>query len=401
MGPMRGLLLALLASSSLASAAADDPLLQAIRRRMSDVLLRMPHYTCVETIERWRQGDPCAECRSWERLRLEVAVIGGKERFAWPGAAEFEDRDIEHIVPPGAIGTGDFSGFAAAVFLSDAPAFEGPHEDRLEGRAVWRYAFRVPLAASRYILRDGLHSQRVAYRGAFWVERQSLELLRLDVEAEGLPAPPLEIAAARTAIHYHRVTIGSSPVLLPLYSDLAITDIAGRTSRNRTSFSRCRQYAGTSTIRFDEAELQSAAERPKRERRRLPAGLSLELRLAAPLDPESAAAGDPVEAVLARDARAQGTLWAPRGARVFGRLLSVRSLAGPRTGVALLTLEFTRLETEALEAEFRAELEMLGGIVPGARRTGDVSAGPRNTILFAGKLLRLPRGFPMLWRTLP
>lgn len=403
MGPMSGLLLALLALGSLAGAGSDDPLLEAIRRKMSLVLRRMPDYTCVETIERWRQGQPCAECRSWERLRLEVAVIGGKERFAWPGAAEFEDRDIEQIVPAGAIGTGDFSGFAAAVFLTEAATFEGPFEDRLEGRAAWRYAFRVPLAGSRYTLRDGVHSQRVAYRGAFWVERQSLDLLRLDVEAEGLPAPPLQIAAARTAIRYQRVPIGSSPVLLPLSSDLAITDTSGRTSRNRTSFGGCRQYAGTSTVRFDEAQPQPAGERPARERRRLPAGLSLELRLAAPLDPERAAAGDAVEALLARDARSQGTVWAPRGARVLGKVLAVRHVAGPRNGVGLLSLEFTRVETPALEAEFRARLEMLGGVVPGARRPGDVASasGQENTIVFNGRLLRLPRGFPMQWRTLP
>ncbi|MCS7315958.1 MAG: hypothetical protein NZ554_10810, partial [Bryobacteraceae bacterium] len=255
---MSGLLLALLASSSLAGARDDDPLLEAIRRKMSLALRRMPDYTCVETIERWRQGQPCAQCRSWERLRLEVAVIGGKERFAWPGAAEFEDRDIEQIVPPGAIATGDFSGFASAVFLGEAASFEGPFEELLDGQAAWRYAFRVPLDHSRYMLRDGQHGRRVAYRGAFWVERESLDLMRLDVEAEGLPAPPLRIASARTAIRYRRVLLGSSAVLLPLASELAITNLAGQTSRNRTSFGNCRQYTGSSAVRFDEPDPQPA-----------------------------------------------------------------------------------------------------------------------------------------------
>lgn len=407
MGPMPGLLLAAMLCSSAAGAGPDagreDPLLETVRRNMSLLLRRMPDYTCVETIERWREGQPCADCRSWERLRLEVAVIGGKERFAWPGAAEFEDRDLEQIVPAGTIGTGDFSGFAAAVFLSDGPTFEGPFEERLEGRAAWRYAFRVPLTASRYILRDGVHSRRVAYRGAFWVERESLDLLRLDIEADGLPAPPLQIAAARTNIRYRRVPMGPSLVLLPLSSELAITDINGRTSRNRTTFGDCRQYAGSSTVRFEEPAPQPSGDRPAREHRRLPPGLRLELHLAAPLDPDRAAAGDPVEAVLARDVRSHGTLWAPRGARVFGRLLSVRHVTGLRSGMGLLALEFTRLETPVLQAEFRAQLEALGGIVPGARRHNDVAAaaGQENVIVFYGRLLRLPRGFPMQWRTLP
>ncbi|MCS7315971.1 MAG: hypothetical protein NZ554_10875, partial [Bryobacteraceae bacterium] len=137
------------------------------------------------------------------------------------------------------------------------------------------------------------------------------------------------------------------------------------------------------------------------ERRRLPPGLLLELRLASALDPETAAAGDAVEAILARDVRGQGRLWAPRGARVLGKLLSVRQITGPRGGVGLLALEFTRLETRGLEADFHGRLEMLGGVVPGARRPSDVAPGPDNMIVFNGRLLRLPRGFPMQWRTIP
>ncbi len=397
MGPMR-LLPALLVLGGVAGAGRHDPLLEAIRRKMSALLRRMPDYTCVETIERWKRGQPCADCRSWERLRLEVAVIGGKERFAWPGAAQFEDREIEQIVPPGAIGTGDFSGFAAAVFLSEAAEFEGPFEDRVDGAAAWRYSYRVPPAASRYTLRDGLNSLRVAYRGAFWVDRQSLDLMRLDVEADGLPAPPLQIASARTTIRYQRLPMGASPVLLPVSSELVLTDTSGRTSRNRTSFGHCRQYTGSSAVRFDEPASLTAGSPDPRERRRLPPGLSLELRLAGPVDPESAAAGDAVEAVLARDLRSEGTLWALRGARVIGRLLSVRHITGPRSGVGLLALEFTRLETSTFEAEFRSRLEMLGGVVPGARKPADVAvAGQENTLVFYGRLLRLPRGLPMRW----
>jgi hypothetical protein len=386
-----------------AQAGEQDGLLERIRARMRETLERMPDYTCVETIERWRQGYPCPQCRWWERLRLEVAVIGGKERFAWPGAAEFENRDIAQIVPPGPIGTGDFWGFATAIFARNAATFQGPFEDRLDGRAAWRYDYRVPRELSGYEVRDGRNSARVAYRGSFWVDRDSLELLRLDVEAEGLPAPPLEVTAVHTAIRYGRTSIGGRLVLLPAASELTLGTGEGRTSQNRISFSGCRQYAAQSQVRFEQEQPLSSPPQERKVRRRLPPGLNLELSLTKPLEPASAAAGDLLEAVLVRDVRARGELLAPKGARVTGRLLAVQQHLAPRA-YGMVSLEFDRLEGPSLEAEFRARLELLGGIVAGARRQTDVvatSTEQESAILFNGRLLRLPRGFRMLWRTLP
>jgi len=381
----------------------QEGLLERIRARMRETLERMPDYTCVETIERWRQGYPCPQCRWWERLRLEVAVIGGKERFAWPGAAEFESRDIAQIVPPGPIGTGDFWGFATAIFARNAASYQGPFEDRLDGRATWRYDYRVPRELSGYEVRDGRNSARVAYHGSFWVDRDSLELLRLDVEAEGLPAPPLEITAVRTAIRYERASIGGRVVLLPAASELTMGTGEGRSSQNRISFTGCRQYAAQSQVRFEEEQPAPAPEQERKVRRRLPPGLNLELSLATPLEPASAAAGDLLEAVLVRDVRVHGELLAARGARVTGRLRAVRQHLAPRA-FGMVALEFNRLEAPGVEAEFRARLELLGGIVAGARRAGDVmpvGSDEESAIYFNGPLLRLSRGFRMLWRTLP
>mgnify|MGYP003922785111 CR=1 FL=1 len=382
---------------------AQDGLLERIRAQMRELLERMPDYTCVETIERWRVGYPCRQCRWWERLRLEVAVIGGKERFAWPGAAEFESRDIAQIVPPGAIGTGDFWGFATAIFARNAASYEGPFADRLEDRAAWRYDYRVPRELSGYEVRDGRNSARVAYHGSFWVDRESLELLRLDVEAEGLPAPPLEITGVRTAIRYGRSMIGGQRVLLPAASELTLETMGGRQSQNRISFTGCRQYAAHSEVRFEQDQPAPAPEQERKVRRRLPPGLSLELSLTKPVEPGGAAAGDVLEAVLVRDVRAHGELLAPKGARVTGRLRAVRQHLAPRA-FGMVALEFNRLESPQWEAEFRARLELLGGVVAGARRAGDVmpvGSDEESAIYFNGPLLRLSRGLRMLWRTLP
>lgn len=401
--PLRTVLILAAAWSMPACAAPEDVLLARIRVVMAEALRRMPDYTCLETIERWCQGDPCPQCRYWERLRLEVAVIGGRERFAWPDAGRFEDKEIDQILPPGASGTGDFSGFATAIFRTDAAQFEGPFPDSDQGRPAWRYLYRVPQPRSRYTVRDGRHAAVVGYHGAFWVDRDSLELLRLTIEADGLPQPPLEVTAARTTISYQKVRIGDGEFLLPQVSELTLSSLSVPLSRNRTTFSQCRQYVGRATVRFDDQPPETTPSRESPVAVELPPGLNIELSLETPFDPAHSAAGDPIVAVVAREVRRGGRVVAPKGARVEGRLRTVRQHVAPRT-IGVLGLAFERLRTPGFEAPFRARLELLGGLLAGVRRPTDVVVSEtrkESVILFNGPLVRLPRGWRTQWRTLP
>ena len=60
-----------------------------IREKMAEVLLRQPNYTCTETIERTRQMVG-SRTRIEDTLRMEVALVGGKEMFAWPGSSNLK-----------------------------------------------------------------------------------------------------------------------------------------------------------------------------------------------------------------------------------------------------------------------------------------------------------------------
>jgi hypothetical protein len=64
-------------------------LLARVMGTMRHALARMPDYTCTESITRSTgEGTPLS-VRTLERIRLQVAVIGGKEVFSWPGEAPF------------------------------------------------------------------------------------------------------------------------------------------------------------------------------------------------------------------------------------------------------------------------------------------------------------------------
>src|SRR6185369_10656113 len=98
--------------------AVNDALFAQVRARMIGNLSRLPNYTCLQTIERKVRQASSRRYELVDVVRLEVALVNGKELFSWPGAGKFEDKEISEIVSGGAIGNGTFALHAKSVFQS-------------------------------------------------------------------------------------------------------------------------------------------------------------------------------------------------------------------------------------------------------------------------------------------
>src|SRR5580698_8518411 len=103
--------------------AASRDLLDRVRRHMLDTLAQQPNYTCLETVQRSNRAGKEKEFRLLDTVRLEVALVNGKEMFAWPGSKQFEDADMRAFVPTGMFGNGDFGLYAKAVFGGQSTEF--------------------------------------------------------------------------------------------------------------------------------------------------------------------------------------------------------------------------------------------------------------------------------------
>jgi hypothetical protein len=140
--PMRIIALLALAAAPLLGAG-EDPTDVLIRLR--DQVLghseRIPNYTCVETIHRDRYQSAInapktcddlisrrkqpnfshmVQLTTSDRLRLDVALAADGEMYSWAGAAKFEERDIDELIPDGAIcghAAGRLPGPAAPLHL--------------------------------------------------------------------------------------------------------------------------------------------------------------------------------------------------------------------------------------------------------------------------------------------
>ncbi|HYI92369.1 MAG TPA: hypothetical protein VEX68_02395 [Bryobacteraceae bacterium] len=388
---------------------AEDPprdvfVLARVRAHMSHLLQRLPNYTCLQTIERTRRT-PSGKVELIDMVRLEVALVDGNELFAWPGSKKFQDTKIIDMVKGGAIGNGNFALHAKSVFQSSSPRFTYVGERiRDDGQRTLRWNFVVPQSRSGYGLRAGGVEAIVGYHGTIWVDATSLDAVRLEVYADDIP-PQIRIHAASDAVDYVRVKLGEESFLLPSQSELSLTGVDRVESRNRTTFSGCRQYAGESTIRFDDEE---AGTRSKEEERTLeaPAGLLLDVELQTPVTDNASAVGDPITAILKRSVNVGPGLVAPKGAFLHGRITHLRQQQSGNT-YWVIGMTFFELEWTNTRAQLRAGLEatpslsLLANAYPAYRSVLRRAMLDTDMFLAPGPRLSLRKGFPMHWRTKP
>src|SRR3989442_15637679 len=83
-------------------------------------LARFPNYTCTEVISRSISSGTPARSEYMDRLRIEVAALGNRELFAWPGAAPFERDHPRDLIGGGLPPTGGFAPFTRPALDSDS-----------------------------------------------------------------------------------------------------------------------------------------------------------------------------------------------------------------------------------------------------------------------------------------
>ena len=380
-------------------------LLARVKAHMSQLLKRLPNYTCLQNIERSRRG-ASGRTQLVDVVRLEVALVDGDELFAWPGSKKFQDTKIIDMVKGGAIGSGNFALHAKSVFQGNVAQYTFIGERVMEGgRKALRWDYKVPLALSGYTLRAAPYEAVVAYHGSFWVDADSLDVIRLEVVTDDIPKQ-LEIVSAEDAIEYQRVKLGEEQFLLPSKSELRMTGADGHMSINRTSFTGCRQYAGDSTISFDDPQSTSDSVKPPERVLDLPHGLHLRVELDTPIIEGQSAVGDPVTAILKKDVKLGTGLVAPKGAFVHGRIIALRRQNSQQPGW-VIGFHFSEMEWENTRANFSAELTGVPTVHSVASGSGVLRAAiaqaarETGSFFLPGYRLSVRRGFPMEWRTRP
>jgi hypothetical protein len=363
---------------------------------MRDYVAHLPDYTCRVTLDRSRRPSAQADFELDDRLRLDVAYAGGadaRELYAWPGDDRFENGIADLLSGHGMISDGSYALHTRKLFLSDAATFHPPVEAVCAGAPCVQLDFAVPASRSGYALSVSGGSAPLALAGSVWFDRDSLDIRRLLVRVDD-PPPTVRIAATREETVYGPVGFGDTVAVLPVSSELLLTDRNGSQSRNRSTFQQCHQYAGKATISYSNrdvaAEPVQVTGTIKADMVSLPAGLELELALDTRVGPEPAA-GDLFTATVTRPNTRRGTT-VPAGARVTGRLTSLHHIKPQRSKDGdrdqwTIGLTLLKVEWPGHIAKAPARLMRAAGMKP-----------PRDTILVTGRDPVLPAGLPMTWR---
>jgi hypothetical protein len=404
----RGLVLAM-AGLPLAAQSPDSGLAQRLREHLSQYLLKLPNYTCVQTTERWRRGlEDCGRCERMDRVRLEVAVINGREMFGYPGSAGFGQFDPAELLPEGAAGRGDFAGTLAAILRAGPSALSLAGEDSRQNRRLLRYSYHVPATGKPFEF--GTLDDRVSLgiHGDLWIDPRTLDLVRMEIVAESVPER-FHISSLTSVIDYRPVQIAASEFPLPGETEWLVVYSPTAEVRNQTTYSRCRAYVAESSLRFDadaevRAPLAGAAAAPS-ALSALPAGLSFSAKLQTAVDLRRSAAGDSVVAKVKKPAAQSGKVIIPEGAEILGRIVNLGMCALPDqyghvSWNSFLGIRFTALRIGTTETPLPGRLT--GVRWPGNRCSAQTrKENPEElSIACVGRPnAPLPAGSTLDWRT--
>jgi hypothetical protein len=239
-----------------AGARASDPqteepegLLQRIRSRTAAQLSQLPNYTCHQVVDRLFKRPSDGSLNRMDRVEVEVAFIGNRELFGRPGDSRIEEESITSIVRSGTIGNGAFGSNAYAIFFGEEAEFKYGGQHKKEGQTTLRYDFQVSQEKSHFLLRHDSVQGMVGYKGSFWVNAETLDLVRLELKVDHIPSY-LGVRYVQEAMRYTKVRIRDSEFLLPNHSEMAAMDASGFYTLNMISLEACREFTGQSVVTF-------------------------------------------------------------------------------------------------------------------------------------------------------
>jgi hypothetical protein len=405
-------ILALLAFAPAALAADDLPpgvlLLSRIKRHVREQVERLPDYTCLQTNTRYRR-DPGQRAPAYptDVVVLEVLNAGSKELYASPGARDFSDEHPSSFAAGGLSGTGIFGLFLRTLFVQDNAMMQYRGEEDFAGHHAVRYDYRVPTILSGFNIQLSSGAGRVATKGSFRVDPETLNLLSLEVEADDIP-PNLRVVSIVQRVEYASTRIGDRDTVLPESAEMHLVEMSGAESHNFLDFTHCRSFAAESKLTFEApTETPSSASGPRAEKAPIPAGLTVTMELSAPIT-QKQAVGSLVQARVAADVKDKNKVVLRAGAAVRGRIRRLES----QSGYYIVGLEFTDIETEGGPARFYANLQDVdkrAHVV--LRRQTREARGVKveetylpelpgvASFFVEGADLTLPEGFQSVWKT--
>jgi hypothetical protein len=165
----------------------------------------------------------------------------------------------------GSTSSGEFGSMLKDIFERATQArFEWDHWGTLRSRLAMVFAYHVDQLHSQWHINYDRKLDLVpAYHGLIYVDNKTHEILRVTLEAEGIPAD-FPVRVADTTLDYNYQDISGHTFLLP-YTSRIVMSAEGYLTRNDDEFRIYRKYQVESEMKFDDATPPPLPEDQKKE----------------------------------------------------------------------------------------------------------------------------------------
>ena len=221
--------------------------LATVREYAMDYSKKLPNFICTQVTRRyedpaglefWQQRDVITSKLSYFEQKEDYKVMLVNNRYV--------DTTMDRI--GGSTSTGEFGSMMREIFEPKSRAtFEWLRWATLRGKRMHVFTYRVPQETSEWsISYDRKAMIRPGYKGLIYVDRETLAVMRIVLEAENIP-PTFPVQQATTTLDYDFQKILAGEYVLPLKAVIRMR--AGKLLvKNEVEFRNYNRFGAEATI---------------------------------------------------------------------------------------------------------------------------------------------------------
>jgi hypothetical protein len=232
------------------SSAEQGRVLDQVTEYARDYTRKLPNFICTQVTRRY--VDP-AGMEFWQRQDVITAKLSFFEQKEDYKVVLVNNRYMDTTMDRigGSTSTGEFGSMLKEVFAPETQAsFDWDRWATLRGRRMHVFSYRVAQTKSNWsIVYERQQAIKPAYSGLVYVDRDTLAVMRLTLQAENIP-PTFPIQTANTTLDYDFVDIAGSQYVLPLKATMRMR--SGKLLvKNEVEFRAYNRFGAEAVITFE------------------------------------------------------------------------------------------------------------------------------------------------------
>jgi hypothetical protein len=247
----------------------EDPVVVKAREFTQAYTESLPNYIVQQFTTRYWTETSKPDWKALDILSAEVVYDKGKESYRNVKInGKLIKKPLEEA--PGSISYGEFGTTLVDLFsMATNASFTRRGSSSVSRVPAMRYDFVVEQPSSHWLTRYSSHSIKPAYKGSVWIQKDTGQALRIEMQARNIPeAFPLD--AIEWVVEYGSVRIGTSEYIVPVHAEnMACLRGTSQCTRNATDFRNYRRFTGEaqiyttdSTVDFGKQPAEAPAGKP-------------------------------------------------------------------------------------------------------------------------------------------